>query len=68
MIRGLGISYVSEDEFVPDETLRLIPIEGAEVYTYAHVVVLKQRQTSRIVKAFLDVVQRTRDASGVGDA
>ena len=65
VIRGLGISYVSEAEFVPDETLRLIPIEGAEVYTYAHVVVLRQRQTSRIIKAFLDVVHRTRDGFGV---
>lgn len=62
VIRGLGISYVSEAEFVPDETLRLIPIEGAEVYTYAHVVLLKQRQTSRIIKAFLDVVHGTRGA------
>ncbi|PZR89097.1 MAG: LysR family transcriptional regulator [Stutzerimonas stutzeri] len=62
VIRGLGISYVSEAEFVPDKNLRLIAIEGVEVYTYAHVVVLKQRQTSRIIKAFLDVVQRTRGA------
>lgn len=64
VIRGLGVSYVSEAEFVPDETLRLIPIEGAEVYTYAHVVVLRQRETSRIIKAFLDVVRSTRDAPG----
>lgn len=61
VIHGLGISYVSEAEFVPDENLALIPIEGAEVYTYAHVVVLKQREASRIIKAFLDVVHRTRD-------
>jgi LysR family transcriptional regulator, low CO2-responsive transcriptional regulator len=62
VIRGLGISYVSEAEFVPDENLRLIPITGAEVYTYAHVVVLKQRETSRIVRAFLSVVQRMRES------
>lgn len=66
VIRGLGISYVSEAEFVPDETLTLIPIEGAEVYTYAHVVVLKQRETGRIIKAFLDVVRRARDAFDTG--
>lgn len=66
VIRGLGIGYVSEAEFVPDETLKLIPIDGAEVYTYAHVVVMKQRETGRIIKAFLDVVHRTRDASDAG--
>ncbi|KRE07751.1 hypothetical protein ASE61_22605 [Bosea sp. Root670] len=62
VIHGLGISYVSDAEFVPDENLKLVRIEGAEVYTYAHVVVLKQRESSRIIKAFLDVVHGTRDA------
>jgi aminoethylphosphonate catabolism LysR family transcriptional regulator len=62
VIHGLGISYVSEAEFVPDESLKLVPIEGAEVYTYAHVVILKQRESSRVIKAFLDVVQGARDA------
>jgi aminoethylphosphonate catabolism LysR family transcriptional regulator len=66
VIHGLGISYVSEAEFVPDENLKLIPIAGAEVYTYAHVVVLKQRESSRIIKAFLDVVHRARDAFDAG--
>ncbi|WP_293796166.1 LysR substrate-binding domain-containing protein [uncultured Bosea sp.] len=66
VIHGLGISYVSEAEFVPDENLKLVRIEGAEVYTYAHVVVLKQRESSRIIKAFLDVVHRTRDAFALG--
>ncbi|SEG65823.1 LysR substrate-binding domain-containing protein [Bosea lathyri] len=60
VIRGLGISYVSVAEFVPDPDLRLIPISNAEIYTYAHVVVLKKRETSRIVGAFLDVVRQTR--------
>jgi aminoethylphosphonate catabolism LysR family transcriptional regulator len=60
VIRGLGISYVSEVEFVPDANLRLVPIEGAEVYTYAHVVVLRQREASRIVRAFLKVVEEAR--------
>lgn len=66
VIHGLGISYVSEAEFVPDDNLKLIPIAGAEVYTYAHVVVLKQRESSRIIKAFLDVVHRARDAFDAG--
>ncbi len=60
VIRGLGVSYVSEAEFVPDANLRLIPIEGAEVYTYAHVVVLRQRESSRMIRAFLRIVEEAR--------
>ncbi len=59
VIRGLGISYVSEPEFVPDLTLRMIPIADAEIYTYAHIVVLRKRDTSRAIRAFLDVVRKT---------
>ena len=66
VIHGLGISYVSEAEFVPDENLKLIAIEGTEIYTYAHVVVLKQREASRMISAFLDVVRRARAAFEAG--
>jgi DNA-binding transcriptional LysR family regulator len=59
VIRGLGISYVSEAEFVPDPSLRLIPISDAEIFTYAHVVILQKRETSRIIRAFLEVVGKT---------
>lgn len=57
VIHGLGVSYVSVAEFVPDPALRLIPIADAEIYTYAHVVLLKKRETSRIIRAFLNVVR-----------
>ena len=60
VIRGLGISYVSEAEFVADPSLRLIPIADAEIYTYAHVVVLRKRDSSRIIRAFLEVVRKTK--------
>ena len=60
VIRGLGISYVSEAEFVPDPALRLIPIADAAIYTYAHVVVLQKRNSSRIIRAFLEVVRKTK--------
>jgi DNA-binding transcriptional LysR family regulator len=52
VIRGLGISYVSEAEFVPDPALRMLPIADAEIYTYAHVVVLQKRNSSRIIARF----------------
>lgn len=61
VIRGLGISYVSVAEFVPDPALRLIPIADAEIYTYAHVVIMRKRESSRIVRAFLDTVRQTKD-------
>jgi aminoethylphosphonate catabolism LysR family transcriptional regulator len=57
VIRGLGISYVSEAEFVPDPALCWMPIRDAEIYTYAHIVVLAERRNSRIIRAFLDVVE-----------
>jgi LysR family transcriptional regulator, low CO2-responsive transcriptional regulator len=60
VIRGLGISYVSEAEFVPDPLLRLIPIGDAEIFTYAHVVILQKREASRIIRAFLEVVRKTK--------
>jgi hypothetical protein len=33
-----------------------VRIADAEIFTAAHVVVLRERQHSRIIKAFLDVV------------
>lgn len=60
VIRGLGISYVSTAEFVPDPALRLIEIADTEVFTYAHVVILKKREASRIVRAFVDLVHKLR--------
>lgn len=60
VIRGIGISYVSVAEFVPDPCLRLVQISDAAIYTYAHVVILKKRETSRIIRAFLEVVRKTK--------
>jgi DNA-binding transcriptional LysR family regulator len=54
--RGLGIGAVSEADFEPDPRLRAVPVSAAEIYTYAHVVCMRERQNARLVKAFLDVV------------
>ena len=56
VLRGIGIGYVSEAEFIPDPRLSAVRIADAEIFTAAHVVVLRERQHSRIIKAFLDVV------------
>ncbi len=57
VIHGIGIGYVSEAEFIPDARLRLVRISNAEIFTAAHVVLLRERAHSRLIKAFLDVVQ-----------
>ena len=62
VIRGIGISYVSAAEFVPDPSLRLLMISDAEIFTYAHVVLLKKRETSRIIRAFLEVVRAAKSS------
>jgi len=54
--RGIGIGAVSEAEFVPDPRLRAVPVSDAEIYTYAHVVCLRERQNARLVRAFLELL------------
>jgi aminoethylphosphonate catabolism LysR family transcriptional regulator len=56
VIRGLGISAVSEFEFVADPCLHSIKITGAKVTTHAHVACLQERRQVRIVNAFFDVI------------
>jgi LysR family transcriptional regulator, low CO2-responsive transcriptional regulator len=57
VIHGLGLSYVSDAEFVPDPSLVKIEVQPPEIYTYAQIGVLAARRDSRIIRAFLDVVE-----------
>ncbi len=54
---GLGIGLVSEASVGPDNRLKVLSILDAEIFTYTHVVCLKERQDVRLVKAFLDVIK-----------
>ena len=54
--KGIGLGVVSEAEFIPDPRIHALPVTDAEIYTYAHVVYLKERQNARLVRAFLDVL------------
>ncbi|BBK40328.1 transcriptional regulator [Allostella vacuolata] len=56
VIHGLGIGYVSAAEFVADPVLRAVPIADAQIFTYAHVVILRERADGRVIRAFLDTV------------
>jgi LysR family transcriptional regulator, low CO2-responsive transcriptional regulator len=55
--KGIGIGVVSEAEFIPDKRLKALPVSDAEIYTYAHVVYLKERQDARLVRAFLAMLR-----------
>jgi len=55
--KGIGLGVVSEAEYVPDPRLRALPVSDAEIFTYAHVVHLGERQNARMVRAFLGVVK-----------
>jgi aminoethylphosphonate catabolism LysR family transcriptional regulator len=55
--RGIGLGVVSEAEFTPGERLRVIRIADAEIFTYAHVVCLRERRHRRLIAAFLGVVR-----------
>lgn len=60
VLRGLGVGYVSEAEFVPDPALKAIALADADIHTEAHVVVLADRRHERMIRAFLDVVEALR--------
>ena len=51
--KGIGLGVVSEMEFIPDSRIRALQVSDAEIYTYAHVVHLRERQNARLVRAFL---------------
>ena len=51
--KGIGLGVVSEKEFIPDPRIRALQVSDSEIYTYAHVVHLRERQNARLVRAFL---------------
>ena len=53
---GLGIGIALEDESLPDERLRPLPISDADIYLHPHVVCLQERRNAPLIKAFFDVV------------
>ena len=55
--QGIGISFVSDIEFIPHENLRAIPIIDCDIHTTAHVACLTERRDSRLIGAFLDVAK-----------
>ncbi|WP_322014323.1 LysR substrate-binding domain-containing protein [Paraburkholderia sp. J12] len=58
--RGLGVGTVSQAEYVPDERLCPLAIEGDPVVTHIHVCCLRERRESRLVASFFAAVERCR--------
>lgn len=68
VIMGVGIGVVSEVEYIPHADLRPVPISDWEIYTHAHVVCLKERRDTRLVRAFLQIARALRAVRSEGSA
>ena len=60
VIRGLGVGAVSEVEYVADRAIHMLRIRDAKIYTYAHVVCLKDRKDARLISEFLKIAKDLR--------
>ncbi len=58
--RGIGIGAVSEAEFIPDERLRTVRIEGDPAVTHTYLYCLQIRRESRVLASFFDVALKLR--------
>jgi aminoethylphosphonate catabolism LysR family transcriptional regulator len=56
--QGLGIAAVSEVEYVPGPGLHAVRISDADIRTYAHVVCLRERRDTRLIRTFFEVIGR----------
>jgi len=55
--KGVGIGFVADFEFVPHSNLRAIPINDTPVYTQYSLILLKERQHSRLIQSFCNLVK-----------
>ena len=53
--RGIGIGAVSEAEFIPDERLVPLRIDGDPAVTETYLYCLEERRQTRILRSFFDV-------------
>ena len=53
---GLGVGIALEDETLPHKHLKSLRISGAEIVLHPHVVCLKERKDSPLIRAFLDLI------------
>lgn len=66
VIKGVGLSIVSEAEYVAHPDITMIRISDADIYTNAHVVCLRDRREARLIRAFLDIAMNLQNIQKVG--
>jgi len=64
--QGLGLGIVSLAAYLPDPRLTQLAIQSDDLYTFAHLVYLKERKGSRLLASFVKVALARRDALALG--
>ena len=54
--QGIGIEIVSIEEYVSQESLRMLSTSESWITTELHVVCLVERKEGRLIRAFLQIV------------
>ena len=57
---GIGIGVVSDIAYIPDARLRPLPVTDLDAHSYCHVICLRDRLRSRLVVAFLQLLDGLR--------
>ena len=57
---GLGLGVVSDAAYVADERLVRLPVELDGLYTYSHVICLRERASAPLVQQFLNIVEELK--------
>lgn len=65
VIKGVGVSVVSEAEYVDDPAITMVRISDADIRTNAHVVCLQDRKETRLIRAFLDIARKIQHGQKV---
>ena len=65
--RGLGVGALAEEQFAALDMLRRLRVHDADLRTEVHVLCLRERSESRLIRAFMDVVAELVAARPAGD-
>lgn len=55
--QGIGMGLVSEEEYIPDTSLRRLRITNANLRMKVYVICLAERREARLIRPFLDVAE-----------
>lgn len=60
--QGVGLGVVADTAYVPDARLVPLPITGTGLHTHPHLICLRERMRSRLIRNFLTVVEELAPA------